>query len=67
MSVTEGAGELSRAQLEALIPLLEAQKRSLAAEDDARHTVHDMLEKKKRGARLSAAQKYFAVSLFTLT
>ena len=52
--------ELSREQLEVLIPLLQAQKRQLGRGSEL--LVCDMLQKKKKGSTSTSAQ-YFAVSL----
>ena len=49
--------ELSREQLEVLIPLLQAQKRQLGRGSEL--LVCDMLQKKKKGSTSTSAQ-YFA-------
>ena len=55
--------DLAQAELEVLIPLLQAQKRQLDGGSEAKLLVCDMLQRKMKGSTSTSAQKYFAVRL----
>ena len=66
-----GLVEMTKEQLDLIIPLLQAQKRQLQEAEPQRETrttfsVDSMLHKKTKGQRSTPDQKYFAVSLLRI-